>query len=40
MFPILDGYGVTGIFQFRARPGVNCVGASWRVTLVAYCLAS
>jgi hypothetical protein len=40
MCPILDGYGFTGIFQFRTHPGVNRVGASWRVTLVAYRFAS
>jgi len=40
MCPILDGYGVTGIFNFRTRPRVNRV--VWNqlagdvLSLVAY----
>jgi len=37
MGPILNGYGVMGIFNSRTRPHVNrAYGTSWR--LVAYCL--
>jgi hypothetical protein len=39
MCPILDGYGVMGIFNFRTRPRVNRVteaAGGWRTNLVAY----
>ena len=37
MSPILNGYGVMGIFNSRTRPHVNrAYGTSWR--LVAYCM--
>jgi hypothetical protein len=40
MCPILGGYGVRAFFNSCTRPGVHRVEASWRVTLVAYRLAS
>ena len=44
MCPILDGYGVTGIFNPRTRPRVNRVWTSWPVMYstwwLIFCVAS